>query len=174
MPELTARYSYRRLYDLAGAVDKLPNLVPNDRENMPLRLTGTDGKAVVPGRISGHSSASSGTLRIMGSTSVDASKSLEKRPIGTVLHQSAAINMSEDDGTRTRNHRIDSPLVPHSNPLQAKQLTSIPDSRCSAGCSDQQGEGGISDSELARLVAAWPTLPDAIRRGILAMVNATG
>ena len=27
-PELTARYSHRRLYDLAGAVDKLPNLVP--------------------------------------------------------------------------------------------------------------------------------------------------
>lgn len=30
-PELTARYSHRRLYDLAGAVDKLPNLVPAPR-----------------------------------------------------------------------------------------------------------------------------------------------
>ncbi len=28
-PELTARYSHRRLYDLAGAVEKLPNLVPD-------------------------------------------------------------------------------------------------------------------------------------------------
>ena len=31
-PELTARYSHRRLYDLAGAVDKLPNLVPVESE----------------------------------------------------------------------------------------------------------------------------------------------
>jgi integrase len=29
-PILTARYSHRRLYDLAGAVEKLPNLVPTD------------------------------------------------------------------------------------------------------------------------------------------------
>lgn len=29
-PELTARYSHRRLYDLAGAVGKLPALVPTD------------------------------------------------------------------------------------------------------------------------------------------------
>jgi hypothetical protein len=27
-PKLTARYTHRRLYDLAGAVEKLPNLVP--------------------------------------------------------------------------------------------------------------------------------------------------
>ena len=45
-PELTARYSHRRLYDLAGAVDKLPNLVPTagpDAAEIPLRLTGTEG-----------------------------------------------------------------------------------------------------------------------------------
>src|SRR5215468_9051900 len=47
-PELTARYSHRRLYDLAGAVDKLPNLVPpsgpaTGEAAIPLRLTGTDG-----------------------------------------------------------------------------------------------------------------------------------
>ncbi|MBN9523293.1 site-specific integrase, partial [bacterium] len=47
-PELTARYSHRRLYDLAGAVEKLPTLVPTAGPNttagsMPLRMTGTDG-----------------------------------------------------------------------------------------------------------------------------------
>jgi hypothetical protein len=30
------------------------------------------------------------------------------------------------------------------------------------------------DPELAALVAAWPTLPEAIRAGILAMVRAAG
>src|SRR5262249_45253964 len=43
-PDLTARYSHRRLYDLTGAVDKLPGLVPTKPEAsaLPLRLTGTD------------------------------------------------------------------------------------------------------------------------------------
>jgi hypothetical protein len=31
---------------------------------------------------------------------------------------------------------------------------------------------GLDDTDLARIVAAWPTLPLAIRRGILAMVEA--
>jgi integrase len=55
-PELTARYSHRRMYDLAGAVGKLPNLVPSsgpDAAETPLRLTGTDsatgGLGVPPG-----------------------------------------------------------------------------------------------------------------------------
>ena len=45
-PQLTARYSHRRLYDLHGAVEKLPPLVPTEPANAgaaPLRLTGTDG-----------------------------------------------------------------------------------------------------------------------------------
>jgi len=45
-PILTAR-SHRRLYDLAGAVGKLPNLVPpaanRDAAELPFRLTGADG-----------------------------------------------------------------------------------------------------------------------------------
>jgi excisionase family DNA binding protein len=55
-PELTARYSHRRLYDLAGAVEKLPNLVPDTEAPAPdtsaaeLRQTGTDDApaAVLP------------------------------------------------------------------------------------------------------------------------------
>jgi len=30
------------------------------------------------------------------------------------------------------------------------------------------------DADLARLIDAWPMLPEAIRAGILAMVRATG
>lgn len=46
-PELTARYSHRRLYDLAGAVEKLPSMVLGDQDDgtepQVLRATGTDG-----------------------------------------------------------------------------------------------------------------------------------
>jgi len=42
-PELTARYSHRRLYDLAGAIGKLPNIIPTDGlEKASLKATGTD------------------------------------------------------------------------------------------------------------------------------------
>jgi integrase len=50
-PTLTARYSHRRLYDLAGAVEKLPNFLPvrvDASAAAALRATGTDGRAVVP------------------------------------------------------------------------------------------------------------------------------
>jgi hypothetical protein len=47
-PTLTARYSHRRLYDLAGAVEKLPAFLPGQgtsTEAQALRATGTDGKS---------------------------------------------------------------------------------------------------------------------------------
>src|SRR5207244_9572455 len=45
-PVLTARYSHRRLYDLAGAVEKLPRFLPTEDTNTAaarLAPTGTDG-----------------------------------------------------------------------------------------------------------------------------------
>jgi integrase len=42
-PVLTARYSHRRLHDLAGAVEKLPSLLPGDAPAPALRATGTEG-----------------------------------------------------------------------------------------------------------------------------------
>src|SRR5262249_45605451 len=45
-PVLTARYSHRRLHDLAGAVEKLPNFLPDAGPGAEaLRATGTDGAA---------------------------------------------------------------------------------------------------------------------------------
>ncbi len=44
-PNLTARYSHRRLHDLAGAVDKLPSILPAKKGTgaaEALRATGTD------------------------------------------------------------------------------------------------------------------------------------
>jgi integrase len=126
-PELTARYSHRRLYDLAGAVDKLPNLVlprtSPDSAEMPLRLTGTDGRAgmkadksvrlgVVPGVVTGraesHQSASKCITGSIRRDSTGSSQTLEMKGAGASQHRPASICTSEDDGTRTRNHRIDS------------------------------------------------------------------
>jgi len=41
----------------------------------------------------------------------------------------------------------------------------------SAGRSEQRGEGGIADADLAALVAAWATLPEPIKAAIRALVG---
>jgi integrase/recombinase XerC len=49
-PNLTARYSHRRLYDLAGAVEKLPDFLPAEGPGEgALCPTGTDGRDCPPG-----------------------------------------------------------------------------------------------------------------------------
>lgn len=117
-PELTARYSHRRLYDLAGAVEKLPNLVPSkptDAEAIPLRMTGTDAgivtKSAVPDAVAGdislHQTASSCNFKIVGGDWSALTQPLETQQPGADSHRVALKGNNEDDGTRTRNHRID-------------------------------------------------------------------
>jgi hypothetical protein len=48
-PNLTAHYSHRRLHDLAGAVEKLPNFLPGAAAGEALRATGTEGREERPG-----------------------------------------------------------------------------------------------------------------------------
>jgi hypothetical protein len=126
-PELTARYSHRRLYDLTGAVGKLPNLVPSDRPDatvseLPLRMTGTDVAPIsgavlgaVPGAVTGgagpHFAASIGTLKLFAAEGSLSPQALETTRAGASQHRPASICTSEDDGTRTRNLRIDSPML---------------------------------------------------------------
>jgi hypothetical protein len=141
-PLLTARYSHRRLYDLAGAVEKLPPLVPTDTPNtdaaavrrtgtddapasvIPLRLLPSKGTAVgrsdavsdaVPDAVTYctglHQSTSSCNHETVQSTPQANSQPLETQQPSTFPHQVASVCTSEDDGTRTRNHRIDSPVL---------------------------------------------------------------
>jgi len=130
-PELTARYSHRRLYDLSEAVNKLPNLVPTtgvDVGEIPLRSTGTEGAkedracpsyavvpCVVPGVVTGgagrHQSALKYTFSTIGGGKDELTQPLETQGAGASQHRPASIRISEDDGTRTRNFRIDSPVL---------------------------------------------------------------
>jgi len=78
---------------------------------------------------------------------------------------------SEDDGTRTRNHRRDKPKVDSRKRCDFLQITSADDSGRTAGRTRQHSEGGTTDAELAALVAAWPNLPEHIRAAIRALVQ---
>ena len=64
------------------------------------------------------------------------------------------------------------PNTPRHNINPDSTLRPTTPAGCSAGCSDQQGEGGVPDADLARVLDAWPTLPEAIRRAVLALVGA--
>jgi len=99
-PELTARYSHRRLYDLTGAVARLPNLVPAEPTTtegaIPLRGTGTDGIAGVPpgvptGYAGWHSTASPGTLEGSGVNPGDPTIPLEMKRPGATQHRAASV-----------------------------------------------------------------------------------
>lgn len=188
-PELTARYSHRRLYDLAGAVEKLPSLVPTtpiDGQEVPLRLTGTDGEnapkrvvpgvvGVVPGVVIGgierHQSALNATTEQEIPTEHGSTQPLEMKQPGTVRHQVASDDTNGNGGSRTHFQGFMRPTMEGCNLEDEQEVTSIPITGRSAGRSDDTSEGGIADADLAALVAAWPTLPEAIKAAIRALVG---
>ncbi len=124
-PELTARYSHRRLYDLTGAVGKLPNLVPTGPADaaIPLRMTGTDSySGAVPGAVGGgireHRSAPSGVLRIVVMDDAGDGKPQEMQRAGTFRHRLAS--------TRTARMTGLEPATSGSTVRRSNQLSYIP------------------------------------------------
>ena len=121
-PLLTARYMHVRLRDAAGAVDRMPNLVPPNAEpnasELPLRMARTEGsKSAVPGAVGavpgavtggirGHQSASSGNLRVVGVIPDDAPQPLEMTGAGASQHRPASLRTSGPCRVRT-----DDPLI---------------------------------------------------------------
>jgi excisionase family DNA binding protein len=138
-PLLTARYSHRRLYDLAGAVEKLPTLILTSEPNTSaaeVRRTGTDDApvAVLPFALSAgpsktdavppavppavptgytgpHQSALPCNNETVQSTPQANRKTLENKEPGAVLHRVASIGPSAPSRTRTLNPLIKSQLL---------------------------------------------------------------
>lgn len=193
-PVLTARYSHRRLYDLAGAVAKLPSLVPTEPQSAahetPIRMTGTDAVAfrgAVPGVVArdirSHGSASISTFGAQDAETTSYQKPLEKTGNFIVLHRSPS------NGTDSAKPMIQSRLgivdldvagsSPVSHPDISRQIDSIPSAEAipdttgrSAGRSDMRLDDRFSDPDLQSIASAWPTLPEPIRRAIMAMIEA--
>ncbi|GMV27138.1 MAG: hypothetical protein AMXMBFR58_31690 [Phycisphaerae bacterium] len=83
----------------------------------------------------------------------------------------AETSVNEADGTRTRNHRIDSRRGECPNPRQNGDLRDISPAPAAPGAAPT-AESPLPP-DLAAVVAAWPALPPAVRAGIAAMVQAS-
>ena len=125
-PTLTARNTHHRLYNLAGAMDKLPNLVPNSNtpntedEQIPLRMTGTDVAKFVPPavpdlvqhrRIRLHEDAPMYTVTKEVDLAEDVQKSPESVGNCSDLHPATSDCTIGASGIRTLNQGIMSPLL---------------------------------------------------------------
>lgn len=125
--------AHSRLYDLAGAVDKLPNLVPESTPNgdkntaeIPLRMTGSDGpiakKCAVPDAVTGdierHRTAPMYTFGIVGGASEDSSQPVETQQPGASRHRVASYsNKIGDLGFEPRLTESESVVLPlHQSP----------------------------------------------------------
>ncbi len=184
-PNLIARYSHRRLHDLVGAVERLPSIVPADKrtsEAAALSATGTDGKAelatteeddsrkfvlqlVQTGRISPHSAALDSTSERGEGGKGDCRNPLTEVPLGTHQHQGAPLRITEPAGARTQDLRINLPHGDDAKMQADKDLQPGGLFACRPACWEE------ADPDLARVVAAWPELPEALRRAVLALVE---
>ncbi len=91
---------------------------------------------------------------------------------GAVLHRSAVDCTSASERARTFDPLNKSQPVPIRNILHDNTLQLSPAIGRSAGRSDDESEGGNDDPDLSRLIAAWPTLSEPIRRAMLAILEA--
>jgi len=73
------------------------------------------------------------------------------------------------------------PATPVQNPREnrvisepAAQIPAHSDAKTAQNGPQPASEATPLDADLQALIAAWPTLPDAIKAGILAMVKASG
>ncbi len=91
---------------------------------------------------------------------------------GAVLHRSAEDCTSASERARTFDPLIKSQSVPIHNVLQGNTLQQSAETVAVPVAVAGESEGGNDDPDLSRLVAAWPTLAEPIRRAMLAILEA--
>ena len=155
-------YTDEALLPLAAAMADLPSL-GGERQEVQLRGTGTDNCAnFVPD--SGHGRASAG-MKVAARSKPDATPTNRESPgfVGENLNKTA----SHSQGRQAPRLGLE--------PTEVVQQPSINAGLAEAthnDCAKNVPDSGPEDTEVAVIRSAWPTLPAAIRAGIVAMVKA--
>ncbi len=167
--ELTGRYTRPRVVDIENATASLPSLSPSTPDAQSLAATGTENAThktplapyLRPGRV--------GTERFEAVTGDFANLvPLSPKCSNLLIDQGFEGNlMNTGDGTRTHDLRIMRP------PLENRKYHQTQDLRQATLSQTAQGQRPESnDPDLAAVIDAWDTLPEAVRASILMLVEA--
>jgi site-specific recombinase XerD len=191
-PRLTiGRYSHARLHDLRGALDALPSTTPSESHSQPqaMRATGTDDQTaeVARGQMRGQyggktvqNVASRGERHGISTGSGSRTEAVEEASPNVLSLRGLA---TKKPRPARRGERAEG------TGLEPARDFSPPHFQSDATCPDSPGKtlvpegmgadaGAIEmksahdDADLGVIIDAWPTLPEAIRSSILAMVTA--
>lgn len=183
-PVLTARYSHRRLYDLAGAVEKLPEFLPTGGRAEAVRATGTDGagpgiKDIAEGKaqsactpLAQPANRDRDSVRLFGTgTGGERERPTGRNSFGfkgvaAGREDSGLIDRKAGDGIRTHDVQLGKLARDDAGALPRNDL------RPEAGpaCTPLAQIG----PDLARVVTAWPQLPEHIKAAVLALISTAG
>jgi integrase/recombinase XerC len=116
-PVLTARYSHRKLYDLAGAVEKLPSILPTTLAQVEtLSATGTEGAICLRtvcanNDTSGDSPGLAGNLASARPNNDTGRNPLQRQQVAAGSDSSSPAETSILGGIRTRDLRLERPAA---------------------------------------------------------------
>ncbi len=182
--ELTGRYTRPRTVDIESAASMLPSLKPSGN---PPDFAGRNRDGCVPcryacavlihsGDVSGRDESPPDVMtgsdapmltneKPLVSKGFDASSQLVSSTVVStgVRTRTGDLRIMRPEGGQQTNQRKSNPRKDHQAESAHKRILFDPDSIHDT-CQ--------TDPDLARIVDAWPGLPDAIKAGILAMVNA--
>jgi integrase len=189
-PTLTARYSHRRLYDLAGAVEKMPSLLPaeesTEARKAVLRATGTDGTASESGDKAAprHAGAYTpltqvpdrdrGTLRVADGTGEEEEENATSlNPLhvqGVEACRERLMTAEERAGDRIRTDDVQLGKLQDANLniLTGQVFTASLPSACTTACTSEPGNANAGTVEA--LAAALLQLSPADRNRLAALL----
>ena len=155
------RYTHLRSEDERHALAALPRLSP--REPATQRATGTDGLALAQrspriSPIEGASPCTSMHSKEHGTRSEGPGKAVEGGPCWTRTNDQAIMSRLLDGSE----HAPKSQLAPTGSPIPGESA----DTHAQALAQNLAHPAASEDPDLARLVAAWPRLPPAVRRSL--------
>jgi hypothetical protein len=148
------RYSHTLVEEQSAALAALPNLSRPAQE--ALRATGTDPAVLASClALSGRFQATSVDRSGKSTEMAEAARTPENAEKNAVFQG----NPSGEDGIRTPREISEKTVGPSESGARSGALAM---------------QSGPIDPDLASVIDAWPTLPEAIRAGILAMIRAAG
>jgi len=188
-PMLTlGRYAHVQIADHTKALDALPNLEPmkDTPDQQEAKATGTydgrPGSGIAPDRArKAHGMAKPVINRQDVPLDAGQSETLQLlAPVGTCQQPALSVTTAPV-GARTRNLRFRRPETLTNQAATQQELTQSCDGPNSAPMSAQSPQPGNNrpespepmSADLVAIMDAWPSLPDALKAGIVAMVKAS-